>query len=180
MRNRHHFVIVTLLLLVACRGNSDEAPREEEVPMRVARNAGTGRAAELAPGDIRIVNADSGVDLALIGDTISGGLSEKALEKARKETDTAAVKGTGFGAEIERMVKGTVQSALTTRVAFPLSSVRDVRYEGKRIVFEWNGKPRQFGTMKSDGKDILETFNEADAQRFVEAVRARKQAITAQ
>jgi hypothetical protein len=120
------------------------------------------------------------VDLALIGDSISGGLSEQALAKVRRETDTAAVKGSGFGADIERMVKGTVQSALTTRVAYPLSAVKDVSYDGRRIIFEWNGKPQSFGKMNVDGKDVLETFDPADAQRFVDAVRARKRGSLAQ
>lgn len=165
-------------LVVAC-GTRDEEP-SPDVPVRVARNAGSGGVAELGAGDARIVNTDSMFDLALIGDTISGGLAAKALTKARQETDTAAVKGSGFGADLEKMVKGTVQSALTTRVAFPLSAVRDVRYEGGRIVFEWNGKPRNFGHARSNNKDIMETFSEADAQRFVNAVHARKRATRAE
>src|SRR5205085_4551202 len=100
--------------------------------------------------------------------------------KARQEIDTSKVKGTGFAADIEKMVKGTVQSALTTRVAFPLSAINDVRYENHKIVFDWNGKPRSFGSVKNNDKDILETFDEGEAQRFVEAVRARKRSTTAQ
>ena len=171
-------VTVAACLAVAC-GRRDKEP-EETVPVRVARNAGTGGVTELGAGDVRIVNTDSAFDLALIGDTISGGLAAKALAKARQETDTAAVTGTGFGADIEKMVKGTVQSALSTRVAFPLSAVRDVRYEGGRIVFDWNGKQRSFGHARTNGRDIMETFTEADARRFVEAVRARKRGGTAE
>ncbi len=143
--------------------------------MHLAKNAGTANAgAELGDGDVRITSVDGGVDLALIGDSISGGLSEKTLSKVRSETDTGAVKGTGFGADIEKMVKGTVQSALTTRVAFPLTSIKDVRYDGRKIVFEWNGTPRMSGSMKTDNKDVLESFSADDAQRFVDAVHARK------
>jgi hypothetical protein len=166
-------LLVAAASCIALACGRDEPPAED-VPVRIARNAGSGGVAELGAGDIRIVNTDSAFDLALIGDTISGGLSAKALEKARRETDTAAVTGTGFGADIEKMVKGTVQGALATRVAFPLSAVRDVRYEGGRIVFDWNGKQRAFGHVRTNDKDMMETFSEADAQRFVEAVRARK------
>jgi hypothetical protein len=93
----------------------------------------------------------------------------------KHDTDTSNVTGTGMGAEIERMVKGTVQSALATRINIPLSAVRDVHYDGQKIVFDWNGKPpKTFGNVKVDKKNVLESFSADDAQRFVAAVRARK------
>ena len=53
--------------------------------------------------------------------------------------------------------------------------MRDVRYDGQKIVFEWNGKPpKAFGNVKVDKKDVLESFSADDAERFVAAVRARK------
>ncbi|MEO8335229.1 MAG: hypothetical protein ABI664_09660 [bacterium] len=163
--------LVTVLVTVGCSHKDDT---RAEVPVKLSRSTDTSRY-EMQPGDIRIASIDSGVDLALIGDTISGGLSAKTLAKVKHDIDTAAVKGTGMGAEIERMVKGTVASALTTRINVPVSAVRDVHYDGKRIVFEWNGKPpRTFGSVKSDKKDVLESFSAEDAERFVAAVRARK------
>lgn len=129
----------------------------------------------LAAGDMRITSADGGVDLALVGDSISGGLSHSALAKVRRETDTNAVHGNDFGASIEKMVKGTVQTALATRVTFPLSAVREVRYDGKRLIFDWAGKAQPgFGHVNVDNKDVLESFTPEDAQRFVIAVRARQ------
>ena len=50
----------------------------------------------------------------------------------------------------------------------------------EQLVFEWNGKPQSFGKVRVDGKDVLESFSAADAQRFVEAVRKRKAQTTAQ
>jgi hypothetical protein len=45
-------------------------------------------------------------------------------------------------------------------------------------VFEWNGSPvTMFENTKVNGKPVLESFPPADAQRFVEAVRARKRAL---
>ena len=175
MRPSNILVIAFVLVAAACR--HEERAAEQAADIRVARNAGTSNGAvSLGDGDIRITSTDGGVDLALIGDSISGGLSQKSLEKARKETDTSAVKGTGFGADIEKMVKGTVQSALATRIAFPLSAIKDVHYDGRRIVFDWNGTPRISGKMQVNDKDALESFSADDAQRFVDAVRARKQA----
>lgn len=144
--------------------------------MHMSRPSATAPAdVPLAAGDIRITSMDGGVDLALIGDSISGGLSTTALAKVRRETDTNAVSGNDLGASIEKIVKGTVQSALGTRVTFPLSAVREVRYDGKRLVFDWAGKAQPgFGHVNVDNKDVLESFNPDDAQRFVIAVRARQ------
>ena len=172
---RHYLSLsIALLATVACGRGHDE-PATPPAEVYVARNAGMANGTvALSEGDIRITSVDGGVDLALIGDSISGGLSAQTLEKARRETDTAAVKGSGFGADIDKMVKGTVQSALTTRVAFPLSAIKDVRYDGQRIVFDWNGTPRLSGKMNVNNKDVLESFSPADAHRFVDAVHARK------
>ena len=54
----------------------------------------------LRAGDVRIVSTDGGIDLALIGDSISSGLSPATLAKVAQETDTAGVKQSGFGASI--------------------------------------------------------------------------------
>jgi surface antigen len=125
-------------------------------------------------GGVRIQTTSAELDLALVGDTISAGLAPDALAKAREATDSAKVRATGLGGSIERMVKSTVQSAVSSRVSFPVSDVRDVRYEDGAIRFEWNHRPtRLFDQTKVNGKPFLESFSPDDAERFVQAVRAR-------
>jgi hypothetical protein len=129
----------------------------------------------LREGDVRIVSTDGGMDLALVGDTISSGLSQATLAKVAQETDTMGVKQSGFGASIEKMVKTSVQSAIGTRVAFPLSGIKGARYENGRIEFDWNGKdPKIFSNAKVNKGPLLEAFSAGDSQRFVDAVNARK------
>ena len=173
------------LSLIACsksdRETRDASERADAGPVETAptpaAEVSTPAAQEeaLADGDIRIVTTNGGIDLALIGDTISSGLSPHALREVRRETDTGTVHGTGFGAEIEKMVKGTVQGAVGKRASFPLSEVRSVRYDGERLVFEWVGSPRRiFDSTKLDGKPLLASFAPEDARRFADAVNARK------
>jgi hypothetical protein len=171
-----HLVLPAIVLLAACSRRDEPVPEQKDVPVTFSRG-NTSAPAALQSGDVRIISVDSGVDLAMIGDTISGGLSEKTLAKVKQETDSGAVKGSGFAASLERTIKSSVQSAIGTRVNVPLSAVRDVRYEGGKIAFEWNGeKPNVFGNVKEGKKDFLEAFRPEDAQHFVEAVRARKRA----
>lgn len=167
-----------VLLLTACSDSSDTDARVDTARTPVSMSRGEVRApAEDAqvPGDVRIVTVGDGFDLALIGDSISSGLSRTTLAMMRRETDSAAVSGSGFGANLEKMVKGTVQQAVATRVSIPLSAVRDVRYEQGALIFDWNGKPPAlFVQTKINGKPFLESFAPDDARRFVDAVRLRK------
>jgi hypothetical protein len=166
-------IIVTLAGLASCR-HADDEPK---VPVSMSRPSIAAVPTPMGAGDIRITSEDGSVDLALIGDSISGGLSAATLAKVRQKTDTSAVTGTGFGASIEKMVKASVQSAIGTRMGVPIRSVKDVRYEGQRIVFDWNGKPpTDFANAKINNKEVMASFSAADAQRFVDAIHARKRA----
>ncbi|HEV7992343.1 MAG TPA: hypothetical protein VGP25_11005 [Gemmatimonadaceae bacterium] len=171
--------LAAALFIAGCSGRSHDAERADSTRSHAFMTIPGSAAAPaaLGEGDVRIVTADTGIDLALIGDTISSGLSEHALAKVRHETDTAAVAGKGFGADLEKLVKGTVQKAVGTRVGFPISDVRAVRYDGRAIVFEWAGKaPNIHGDAKVNGKPLLESFSPDDAKRFADAVMARKRA----
>jgi hypothetical protein len=177
---RSAIALATLLLVAACSDRSRDSARTDSATTHVAiaSRAASADPAPLAAGDVRIVTTDGGMDLALIGDTISSGLSPDAMEKARHGTDTASVTGTGFGADLEKMVKGTVQKAIGTRVVFPIADVREVRYDGHALAFEWMGKPpRVYSSMKVNGKPFLESFAPDDAKRFADAVMARKTAL---
>lgn len=166
----------TALVAVACSSKpadraSDEAPNGG---VTISKSSVPVDDDSLKAGDIRIVTTNGGVDLALIGDSISTGLSPSAIRKVKEETDTSKVSGSGFGASIEKMVKDKVQGAIGTRVSFPVSAVREARYDGQKIVFEWNGEPRKlFDNTKIDGKPLLASFSPEDSRRFVDAVNAR-------
>jgi hypothetical protein len=154
-------VFAAILLLASCSRH-----RDDDRPLRAS--------AATSAGDITIQTTTGELDLALVGDTISAGLAPRALAKARQATDTAHVSSTGLGGSIERLVKSSVQQAMSTRVAIPLSAVKDVRYEHGRIEFEWYERPtRLLDQTKVNDKPFLESFRPDDAERFVAAVRAR-------
>jgi hypothetical protein len=171
------FALGAAMLAFGCSTGSDTAARDETPAAGVTLSRTKLRASNdsLAPGDVRIVTTDGSLDLALVGDSISSGLSPASIEKVRHETDTAAVQGSGFAADMEKMVKGTVQGAIGTRASIPLSAVREVRYDGEKLVFEWNGAPpKLFVDAKVNGKPLLASFAPDEARRFAGAVNARK------
>jgi hypothetical protein len=130
----------------------------------------------LGPGDLRIYNADSSVDLILMGDKILGGLSPKTIAKIKGKLETSASGDTtGLGGSISQIVKKSVAGAIGTHTVYSLSDIRDIRYDNDQIVFDWKdgGNHQLFGSTKVNGEKVSDTFRPEDAQRFVDAVRAR-------
>jgi len=144
-------------------------------PVRVQKEAPPSET--LAPGDLRIYSADSAVDLVLAGDKILAGLSPKTIAKVKGELETSAARDThGIGGSISQIVKQSVAGAIGTHASYPLSEIRDIRYEDEQIVVDWkNGRKSQplLGDIKVNKGNISSSFRPDDAERFVEAVRAR-------
>ena len=130
----------------------------------------------LAPGDLRIYNRDSSVDLVLVGNNILAGLSPKTIAKVKEAVnEKTAGETTGFGGSIAQIVKTSVASAIGTHASFPVSEISDIRYEHNTIVFDWkNGEKHElFSNTKVDGERVSRTFREEDADRFIAAVKER-------
>lgn len=170
-----------LVALLACgrkdNPNPDPGINPDVNPGAANQGAATRRdsALTLGPGDVKITNEDSSVDMAVVGQKIVVRLSDKTMDKVRRETDTSAVKDSGFGGSIERFVKKTVQSTLGQQFEYPMSDVRDARYENGAIILDVNGRePRLLANTKVGGKKLLESFRPDDARRFVAAVNAKK------
>jgi len=166
-------VVLPLALLLAATACS----RSREEPPDASAVTSSPGAEAASPGEVRIITTSGQLDLALIGDSISSGLSPSSLAETRRGADTGMVTGSGLAATIERAVKGAVGGALNTRMSFALSDINDVRYEAGALKFDWrNERTRLFDNTSINGRPFLESFSPADAERFVQAVRARKRA----
>ena len=134
----------------------------------------------LAPGDIRIFNEDSSVNLVLRGAEVLAGLSPQMRDRITQEVAQSTTDDTtGFGAAIANVVKTTVASAIATHAVYPVRDIREIEYEDGQIILIRNSGRRVelLGSMKTDGEKVSRTFAREDALRFVEAVRARKRAL---
>src|SRR5215831_9207716 len=131
----------------------------------------------LGPGDMRLYNADSSVDVVLVGDKIFAGLSPKTVAKIKGGLEESRSGDTsGFGGMISQIVKSSVAGAIGTHAVFPLSEIQDIRYDGGKIRVKWTdgGDRELFNGTSVNHQKLSDSFNEADAKRFVDAVRARK------
>jgi hypothetical protein len=146
--------------------------------VRVQRQAVSDAA--LGPGDMRIYNRDSSVDVVLAGDKVLAGLSPKTVEKVRSEMEKSAARDTsGLGGMIAQTVKQTVASNIGIHAVYPLIEIADLRYDdGRLTIHKHDGSVTHlFGNAKVNDRDVSKSFPEEDAQRFIDAVRARKAAL---
>jgi hypothetical protein len=136
--------------------------------------------AALAPGDMRIYNGDSTVDIILRGDQVLAGLSPKTIEKVKSEMQRSTIKdSSGLGGIIASAVKGAVAENIGIHAAYPVWNIRNMRYENGQIIIVRmdGGESRLFGDAKVDNRNVSKTFSEEDAERFFDAVRARQREL---
>ena len=166
--------VAVSLTLSACSGDASDHELQK-TSARDARFVARDSNRVPGPGDVQIVSTDSAVELGIFGDTVVAGLGRKVLDKVRNETDTAVVKGSGFGADLEKFVKKNVADALSHQVLFPIAEISDVRYADGSLQFYGNGGAKMH-VFESSSKERsnTSTFTEPDAQRFIAAFKARK------
>lgn len=119
MRISHRSLVVALgaaaLASTACKGRET---------VRIDANDATFAKRDawrtLGPGDLRIATTDSALELALVGDSLVAGFGSATRAKIARATDTTRVEGSGIGANIAKIVKANVASALDREVHMPL------------------------------------------------------------
>lgn len=131
----------------------------------------------LAPGDVRIFNEDSTVDVIVAGDRISAGLSPHKIAEVRAQLARSAAKDTaGIGGAIASMVKSQVSDRIGMRMVYPIAEIRDVRYadDGRIMLVSRDGREEALlGSIKVDNEQS-NRFRRADAERLIQAVKARQ------
>lgn len=132
-----------------------------------------------AHGDrIRIITTNRAAFLALQGDDIVAGFTDSLQRSVRQEIARDMKDESKMGRMIGEVVASGVSKVLGKQLSVPLAEVRDIDYDGKRIVIDYRRGRKDamitLESLKGDGdKTLLEQFSEADARRFVEAVKVR-------
>ena len=134
----------------------------------------------LRAGEVRILTTNRAAFMALRDNHIVAGLSDSMLRHIQVEMRRELRKEStqGVGAAIGKAVVDGVSKLLEKEIAVPVADVRDISYDGRKIVIKYRGgEPKgmlNLETIKSDGdRTLLEQFSAQDAQRFVEAVKVR-------
>jgi hypothetical protein len=164
-------VVAAPLVIAACDRTKHGSGRQPDATFS-ARD--TNRV--LGPGDVRVMNSDSSIEIAVIGDSIVTGFGARVRAEVERNTDSASVSGNGFGASIEKMVKGAVASALNHEIKYPIAEVQDVRLEDGKLQFYAKDGSRMkiLEGSHSNNRPISETFATSEAERFIAALHVRK------
>jgi hypothetical protein len=163
------FLLVAHVGLAACGGDSPNV--DVDLP------GGSGTARTITPsdeGDVRVTSVDGAIVLAVVGDSVFMQLGDTIRKQVKTELDSEAQNEGGFGGMVVGAVSSVVNSALSFTVAVPAESVTDLRFENGRLEFNIDGKAQM---QVHSGPDKEERgdggrFTPADADRFMEAVRA--------
>jgi hypothetical protein len=177
MRNTSRFTALVLVAAIgACSGSDDREASADSAAKQVEAAAPVSAAPRAVGDSLGITSRNGAVLLSVTHDSVAMGFSPATLAKIKTETDTARA-GSGFGAMIERTVKSSVQSMLSTRVMVPLGDIESARYEDGAIQFTYRTRPRgmKLEDIKLDKEQALASFKEDDARAFVRAVEARLQ-----
>ena len=165
------------LIAVACALTAasacDSARRQSARSASDAAGA-TAAAARAPGGNITITSTDRAISLSFVNDTISMGLADSLVQSARHDMDTSVAADSGAGSFIGRTVKAAVGSALATRISYPLSDIRGVRYDDGEIRFDYRHKHAiSFeGVHENGARSALASFSPDDARWFVASVQA--------
>lgn len=156
------------VLLAAC---SDASSHLEDAGIATRDSVLT-----LGAHDVRIVSTDGQFEMAVVGERVVMRMSDLAVQRIRRELDTAHA-APGVGGWIERRVKGTVQRVLDKQMVMPVSAITDARYEDGELRLTLRGGGEAIHLPGAGGTDgrVNGRFARADAERFVAAIRAARE-----
>jgi hypothetical protein len=122
------------------------------------------------PGDARlaITSEDGQVMLLLTDREVVMQLSNRALHRVNRELrDAKREQDNWFASAIVTAVTSTVRELLDSSLTCDVSDLRDVSYEGGRLVLTGRNGRQVFGNVHINDTDVAEAFSERDARRFV-------------
>ena len=125
---------------------------------------------DLGPEIHAVLSEDGFVRMALTREWVYFELSDSARAEAQAdmEADTAGF----FGG----LMQGVLGKALGFRAKFPVSEIRDIRWEDGRMRFVFEDPDRSIDDNLEMGEDgnLSETFTEEQVRAFAEVFRAAK------
>ena len=160
--------LIALLSAAACKGSDD-----------ARMSANNGRVLGRSNANMSIRTTDRTMKLGIANDTVYMGLTDSVLAAATEDMarDTEE-KQNAFGATIERFVKKSVSSALHTRLTYPVADLDSVSYVNGTIRFAYRNKRKiGFEDVSQDGHKAMQSFDSADAERFVQTVNSAIQTV---
>lgn len=178
----HHapFTLAIVVLLLACTAKVDTSSEDSAGSIKIAFGGDSARDPVLRKGDVRIVSTDGVLVLSLIGDTVRMHLSDSLRNSVgaeiTKEVDSSGDKS-GLGDMIAKSVSKVVTGAMGFVVRVPATDVQNLRFENGHIRFEIRNNSSKVNMNSKSSQNAV--FTEADARRFIDAVKTKAERAVA-
>ena len=171
-------IVCAAFALTACSSDktADDAKTaaDKDPSVNVAFGDSSQRNVALGPNDVRVVSTDNVLVLSLIGDTVRMQLSDSLRNSVAKDIDSSVAEKGGIGSMIAKTVGAAVGGAMGFVVRIPASDVRNLRFEDGHIRFDASDK--NVNIHSNGGRGEKSIFTDADAKKFIDAVKKKQNA----
>ena len=117
------------------------------------------------------------VALLLVGRTLVMQLTDRGLRQVDREMDEDAKDGSAFARFVGGVVRSGVRTLLDHGIEYPLSELREARYEDGRLVLVDRDGDRLFEDVQVNDIEVMESFSPAEARAFAARInQARRRA----
>lgn len=145
------------------RGDSDVRFVERQ-PLRRATSAIQTRGGEVA--------------LLLVDRKLVMQLTDRGLSDIDREMDDDAKREeSGFARVLAGVVRGGVRTMLDRGVEYPVSELREARYENGRLILEDREGNSVFENVRVNDIQVMESFSPADARAFAARVNQARRRV---
>ena len=145
-------------------GNDSDTRIVERQPLRRATSAIETRGGEVA--------------LLLIDRKLVMQFTDRGLSQIEREMDDDAKKEeSGFARVVAGMVRGGVRSMLDRGIEYPVSELREARYEDGRLVLKNREGKSIFADVRVNDIQVMESFSPAEARAFAARVNQARRRV---
>ncbi|MEP6764681.1 MAG: hypothetical protein ABJB66_10240 [Gemmatimonadaceae bacterium] len=153
----------------ACSGDNRKSDANQSL---AASSSAADKLPPMGAGDVKITSSDNALVLSVIGDTVRMQLSDSLRNSVGKTVDSSMKGGGAIASAIASTVAGAVNGAMGFVVAINVNDIEDLRYEDGHLRFNSKGGKTDINT-SGNSRDKA-TFSADDAQKFIDAVKARQ------
>src|SRR5215203_5690063 len=117
--------------------------------------------------DATLRTTDRRVAVLLMDTTLVLQLTDRGLDQMSDDISREPSAGGRF---LARMIGAALTGMFDHGIAYRLSALRTARADGSRLVLEDRGGQRVFDQVEMNGRNVMDDFSPAEAERFAAAV----------
>ncbi len=165
-------VLVCAALALAAPAHAQRGHRHDDSDARIVERQPLRRATSA------IETRGGEVALLLIDRKLVMQFTDRGLNKIDRDmNDDANEEKSGFARLVAGMVRGGVRTMLDRGIEYPVSELREARYEDGRLVLENREGKSIFADVRVNDIQVMESFSPAEARAFAARVNQARRRV---